>query len=101
MSQLKSGDLFVGKLVRLSASRPEDKDSFAVWSNDAEFQRLLDDDASRPRSAEYYAENDKDREKQREREHRDFEFRIRTIAEDRLIGFTALWVNWRWTLSRY
>src|SRR5262249_32667781 len=62
---------------------------------DAEFQRLLDDDPSRPRSAEYYADNDKDRDKQRERENHNFEFRIRTRAEDRLIGFSGLWVNWK------
>src|SRR5258708_20034354 len=95
MSQLQSDDLFVGKLVRLSAPRPEDKDALAAWSNDAEYLRLLEDDPTRPRSAEYYGDRDKERENQREREHRIFEFRIRAIAEDKLIGFAALWVDWK------
>lgn len=69
-------DLFTGNLVRLSAPRPDDKETMARWSQDTEFQRLLDTDPARPRPPEFYAEEDKDR--QRRDAHR-FEFRVRRL----------------------
>jgi RimJ/RimL family protein N-acetyltransferase len=91
MSELISGDLFTGKLVRLTAPRPEDKDAMARWTQDAEYLRQLDADAARPRSADFFVE---DKDKARERESRFFEFRVRTLADDKLIGFTELGIGW-------
>lgn len=86
-----SNNLFTGKLVRLCAPRPDDKDTLARWSQDSEFGRLLDSDPARPRPPEFYVEDDKD--KQRRDAHR-FEFRIRTLDDDKLIGFTELSIDW-------
>lgn len=85
------GDLFVGKLIRLTAPRPEDKDVMARWSHDAEYLRQLDADAARPRPVDYFTD---DKDKDKDRESRSFEFRIRTLADDKLIGFTGLHVEW-------
>ena len=83
--------LFTGKLVRLTAANPEtDAEVVASWSRDSEFLRLLDDEAARPWSP---------REIKKEMEQGSsagFEFMIRTLAEDRLIGFVGLHRDIRW-----
>src|SRR5258708_25293718 len=56
MTELLPGDLFVGKLVRLSALKPDAKDTLARWSLDAEYNPLLSFGAARPRSPESFAE---------------------------------------------
>jgi RimJ/RimL family protein N-acetyltransferase len=90
MSQLMPGDLFAGTLVRLTAPRPDDKEVMARWSHDADYLRHLDDDPARPRPADYYTEDKEDKS----RDWRKFEFRIRTLAEDKLIGFIELFMQW-------
>jgi len=84
------GTLFTGRLVRLTAKQAEDNKLIAGWQNDAEYLRLLDDDPAQPLSVEDLNKHDKDRH------HRDnsFEFMLRTLAEGKLIGFGALWINW-------
>ncbi len=77
-------DLFTGKLVRLAAPASDEKEVFARWSNDPEYLRNLDDDPARPRHADAFNLVDKDSEWQR------FDFRIRTLADDTLIGFIEL-----------
>src|SRR5262245_36145494 len=89
MTNLIVGDLFTGKLVRLTAPRSDDKEPMARWTHDAEYLRQLDADAARPRSVEELAED-----KDKDREGRGFHFRVRTLAEDKLIGFTHLELNW-------
>jgi RimJ/RimL family protein N-acetyltransferase len=84
-------DLFTGQLVKLTAARTEDKDIFASWSHDVEYSRLLDDEPARPRTSEFFVQQDKE---DKNRDAHLFEFRIRTLAEDKLIGLTALWLNW-------
>jgi RimJ/RimL family protein N-acetyltransferase len=91
MNQLMPGDLFTGKLVRLTAPRPEDKDAMAKWSQDAEYLRLLNYDPARPRPAEFFTWNN---DEEKKREAHEFEFRIRTLADDKLIGFVELDVAW-------
>jgi RimJ/RimL family protein N-acetyltransferase len=91
MTSLMSEDLFTGRLVRLTAARPDDKEAISRWTHDAEYLRQLDSDAARPRSAEFFAE---DKDKARERESRVFDFRVRTLADDKLIGFTELGLDW-------
>ena len=77
--------LFRGNLVRLAAPRPEDAATFARWSEDAEYLRLLDTDPAQPLSAEEFAEREITLTGPR-----NVLFRIRTLAEDKLIGFVAL-----------
>lgn len=78
--------LFCGRLVRLAGHRDDDADAIASWSEDAEFMRLVDTDAAFPRTIEAVREN----EKSGGREPGAMEFRLRTLTEDRLIGFVAL-----------
>jgi RimJ/RimL family protein N-acetyltransferase len=89
MASLMSSNLFRGQLVRLAAPHPDDKEIMARWHNDPEFLRHLDTDPARPRPANYF---DADHDKSKER--REFEFRIRTLTDDKLVGFTDLSVIW-------
>ena len=87
---MTSDRLFHGELVRLAAPRPEDADAFSRWSEDAAYRRLADPDAPRPLPADYFSERD-----QAEPSPGAYEFRIRTLVEDRLVGFVALFsIEW-------
>jgi RimJ/RimL family protein N-acetyltransferase len=91
MTELLPGDLFVGKLVRLSAFKADAKDAYARWSQDAEYSRLLTFNAARPRTPESFADVEK--------EHKDdawrhFVFAICTLADDKMIGYTELEMTW-------
>jgi RimJ/RimL family protein N-acetyltransferase len=92
MTGLMPADLYTGKLVRLTAFRPEDKEALSRWTHDNDYMRNLDGDPARPRPASFFAELDRD--KQREREANHVEFYIRTLAEDKLIGFADLNMQW-------
>ena len=77
--------------MRLAAPSPEDAPALARWSEDAEYQRLLDVRPVRPISPDMAAERDKARRS----EPGLVEFRLRTLSDDRLIGFIALYaVDW-------
>jgi len=83
--------LLRGALVRLAAPNPEtDSETIAAWSRDAEFQHLLETGVPRLRTAgavrAIFAELQGD-EKPRDQV---FAFVIRTLSDDRLIGFTDL-----------
>lgn len=82
---LDLGDLFVGKLVRLAAASAEDSVAWTRWFSDATFLRQMDTDYARLRSH---------REYERMLENGDgansTTFRLRTVADDTLIGFVAL-----------
>jgi RimJ/RimL family protein N-acetyltransferase len=85
-------NLFRGKLVRLSAEEPDTfADACTRWGNDSEYLRLLDNDPARMWSSK----KRKDwLEKDLEKEYEDpapFWWGIRTLSEDRLIGFVGLW----------
>ena len=85
-------DLFTGQLIRLSAMDAEaSAEWFARWDRDAEYMRLLDSDPHRLMTAKQIkAAIEKD-----EAESQEIQFAIRTLAEDRLIGFVALdGINW-------
>ncbi|WP_040952189.1 GNAT family N-acetyltransferase [Gorillibacterium massiliense] len=75
--------LFCGQLVRLCASRPEDAAALALWSEDADYLRNLDTEFAIPRSVESF-------EKSIENSSNSLEFRLRTLEDDTLIGFVAL-----------
>lgn len=85
-----SDNLFVGNLVRLTAQQPEDRDEMARWTEDSEFSRLWSDSPARPRTSDYFA----DVGKSKESDNRRFEFAIRPLTEDRLIGVCELSVLW-------
>ncbi|HEX5940286.1 MAG TPA: GNAT family protein [Dehalococcoidia bacterium] len=78
-------DIFTGKLVRLAARRPEDAELFSLWGNDSEYRRYQDSRPAMPESAAEFASRP-----EREPEADRFEFRLRTIEDDQLIGFVNL-----------
>ncbi len=78
--------LFSGLRLRLAAPQPEDAELFARWSNDAEYTRQLDTDYARPRSTQGAAA---DMERFRP-EPNGVTFHLRTLADDRLIGFVSI-----------
>ncbi len=81
-----SENLFQGKLVRLAASTREDAEAFARWSQDPDYLRNQDTDYARPYSAETYIERFSPG-----REHPNgVGFSLRTVEDDRLIGFVAI-----------
>ena len=82
-------NLFQGELVRLTAEEPEQAaKSYARWNRDTEYFRLLDMSPAWVPSAKKIKEwIEKDLEKERPSEYL---FHIRTLQEDRLIGFTGL-----------
>ncbi len=85
-------ELFRGRLVRLAAQDADkDAETLARWSNDSEYLRLLDSDPAQPRTAKHFQDS---AARRAEREN-DFAFNIRTLADDRFVGFVRLWVmNW-------
>lgn len=86
-------DLFRGRLVRLCAPRSDDADDLSRWSEDGAYRRLADTDAPRPMPPEHFRERDDSLGSDPD----NFEFRIRTVADDRLLGFVAVvgieWAN--------
>lgn len=89
MSNNTLGDLFTGKLLRLGVVRNEDREHYARWSNDAEYMRLLDDEPIHPKTPEMF------NFPRSEDSWGGVGFGLRTLAEDKFIGFTGLWgVNW-------
>ncbi len=92
MSRFEMGNLFTGELVHLGAAKADDKQAFARWSNDAEYLRQLNFDPAMPRAADHWDEK-KDKDK-KEEDNREYKFGIRTLADDKLIGLTGLWVTW-------
>jgi RimJ/RimL family protein N-acetyltransferase len=85
-----SDNLFAGKRVRLAAPKPDDHEIMARWTNHSEYWRMLDSDPARPQGPGYFADEDKDNKDK----HRVFAFRVRTLDDDKLIGFTDLYVSW-------
>lgn len=79
--------LFVGKLVRLTSSTVEDRETFAAWSRDADYMRMLDDDPIRPQSPDNFGSFGG--------AVYDHYFHLRTLADDTLIGFVVLF-NLKW-----
>jgi RimJ/RimL family protein N-acetyltransferase len=87
-----SPSLFEAERVRLLAPDPDkDAEVEAGWTNDAEYLRLIDPAPARPLSAEAVK---KKYEKLEKAENKEFYFAVRTVADDRLIGFAHLfWVD--------
>ena len=86
--------LLRGEQVRLAAPNPEtDAEAVAAWSRDAEFQHLLETGVPRLWTAR--AVKADIAEAQGDEKPRDevFPFVIRTLADDRLIGFINLEIS--------
>ncbi len=85
--------LFAGKLVYLAASQSDDHISFSQWSKNDEYLRIMDNDPARPYSAESHAQWEQGFTSSPDT----FHFRLRTIADDKLIGMVVLggvqWTN--------
>ena len=87
-------DLLRGELVRFSFEEPDaHAKAEAHWMRDSEFVRYMDSDPaqllSEKRIRDWYVENRIDKGFEPER----YSFSVRTLAEDKLIGFLGLWVN--------
>lgn len=86
-------DLYRGTLVRLAAESPEVMSTaFARWDRDTEFNRLADSDPVQLWSQKKVKEW---MEKDLENDPMDaIRFSIRTLADDKLIGFIGLRPDW-------
>jgi RimJ/RimL family protein N-acetyltransferase len=86
-------DLFRGDLVRLTSEEPELRAKHeARWQRDTEFHRLADGDPAELNSEKKikaWAEKNIESGFNPER----YPFSIRTLADDKLIGFLGLWLN--------
>jgi RimJ/RimL family protein N-acetyltransferase len=82
-------NLLHGELIRLAAPNPDaDAETIARWTRDTEYARLLDSDpvtAIRAQTVrDFMSKSEPDR----------FIFHVRTLADDKLIGFAGLSVQW-------
>lgn len=86
-------DLFRGELVRFTLEEPEtDAKAGVRWQRDSEFHRLADGDPARLNSEKKIREwAEKQIEKGFDPER--YSFSVRTLAEDKFIGFLGLWVD--------
>ena len=73
--------IFEGKLIRLASPESDDDPIIAGWTRDDIYMRNLDDDPVVPLSV--------DRLRDRP-QHGDYGFHVRTLVDDTLIGFVAL-----------
>jgi RimJ/RimL family protein N-acetyltransferase len=86
-------DLFRGELVRLTSEEPDVRAKVEVgWQRDTEFHRLADADPAR-------MESEKKLKQWVEKQNEDgfkperYPFSVRTLDEDKYIGFFVLWVD--------
>ncbi|RPJ23306.1 MAG: N-acetyltransferase [Chloroflexi bacterium] len=86
-------DLFHGELVRLTLEEPETRaKAEARWQRDTEYHRLIDGEPARlfsERKIKEWTEKQMEAGIQPER----YSFSVRTLEEDRFIGFFGLWVD--------
>src|SRR5262249_7768317 len=86
--------LLRGERVRLAAPNPDtDAEPVAVWSRDAEFQHMLESDAPRLWTVQSVKDDIAGPQGEDKPLDREFAFVIRTLAEDRLIGFINLIID--------
>ena len=86
-------NLFRGELVRITSEEPESRAKVEVrWQRDTEFHRLADGNPARMESEKKIKEwvekqNEDGSQPQR------YSFSVRTLEEDKHIGFCVLWVD--------
>lgn len=86
-------DLFRGELVRFTFEEPDVRVKTELrWQQDSEFIRLADGDPSQlfsERQIKAWFDKQVEAGPQPER----YSFSVRTLAEDRYIGFLGMWIN--------
>ncbi|NBD25471.1 GNAT family N-acetyltransferase [Paenibacillus sp. T1] len=85
--------MFSGEWLRFAAVRPDDAAQLSVFTESYDYMRNVDTEYAVPLTAEYFeqAENGKNT----------IEFMLRTIEDDRLVGFAALHgIEWNNRSSR-
>ncbi len=87
-------NILTGQLVRLTATNAEaDASVFARWDVDAEYMRQLDSGPHRPHPVNRIKEGI---EKEQQEAPSTIAFSVRTLADDKLIGFVAFdGINWQ------
>ncbi|MCC7164740.1 MAG: GNAT family N-acetyltransferase [Anaerolineae bacterium] len=82
-------NLYTGKLTRLDAASPDAMgQAYAKWSRDTEFMQLWDTEAPMLRDVKKTQEWFTSQEERHR--HGSYNFMIRTLADDHLIGMTSL-----------
>jgi RimJ/RimL family protein N-acetyltransferase len=82
--------IFTGDLLRLTSPQVDDQEVFALWTQDDEYMRLMDDDPVRPQSIANFANFGK------AISNDNFYFHLRTLEDNQLIGFVVLFnLKWR------
>lgn len=76
-------NLFYGDRIKLSAVREEDAETMFKWGEDAEYLRNVDTDLALPYTL-------KQMESEGSPSSNEVYFRLRTLADDVLIGFVQL-----------
>jgi RimJ/RimL family protein N-acetyltransferase len=96
-----STQLFKGRLICLGPiDHDKDPETFAHWSNDPEYLRMLGPEAAMPVSTAQMKKKLEKIEKQIEDEKNLYYFTVRLISEDpvendRLLGFARIyWIEW-------
>ncbi len=89
-----NNNLLTGQLVRLTAMNAETAaEAFARWDLDSEYLRHLDSDPQLPNRAKKIKEASR---KIKTKIPNTIAFSVRTLADDRFIGFVAFdGINWR------
>ena len=86
-------DLFRGRLVRLTLEEPETRARAEVrWQRDTEFHRLADGDPALLNSERKIKEWFEKQAEEGVKPER-YSFSVRTLEEERYIGFLGLWVD--------
>ncbi|MBD1371723.1 GNAT family N-acetyltransferase [Hazenella sp. IB182357] len=78
--------LFHGDKVRLAPFQADDAEQMSKWFSDAQFLREIDTDMAVPVTIHELENKDRTGMK----DHNGIQFRIRTLNDDRLVGFIAL-----------
>ncbi len=79
-------NLFKGDSIYLTAKRPEDAEIMTKWQEDSDYLTKMDTDFAVPSGVSAHKANDANDSKNQNHVH----FRIRSLEDDRLIGFAAL-----------
>ncbi len=79
-------NLFQNKTIKLSAIKESDAEVMAMWQGDSEYLRNVDTDIAFPQSLQEIASDGL----LKGRRSNSVSFMLRTVQDDRLIGFVAI-----------
>ena len=97
-----STQLFEGKLIRFAPHDPDrDAEIESKWTHDPDYLRSISLDPARPSSPPQIKKKYEDLAKEADEQRDLFSFAVRTIENDRLIGFARLFgVEWTHGVGR-